>query len=209
VVPAPQTAVVCNGIDVRDLPRVQHGPGRLRIGTSGRISPQKRPGFFAQAAEALQGRADFVWIGDGDESLKRPLLEAGVEITGWRARSAALEELASLSIYVQTSAWEGMPIAVIEAMAAGLPVVATDIVGNRDLLRGTGAGILVDTPPQMIAALLRLMDDEQARRDAGEAGRQVVLEHYSSGAMVRSFYGLYELDRSRLLPARRIADVAG
>lgn len=208
VVPVLQSAVVENGIDVHDLPRALHAPGRLRIGTSGRISPQKRPAFFAQVAEALGGRADFVWIGDGDEALKRPLHEAGVEITGWCSRTEALETLATFHIYVQTSAWEGLPVAVIEAMAAGLPVVATNIVGNRDLLRGTGAGLLVDTPPQMIAALLELMDDPEARVAAGDEGSKIVRERYSSAAMVKNFYGLYALDRPRLSPARRIADVA-
>lgn len=201
VVPSVQTAVVLNGIDVRDLPRAVHAEGRLRIGTCGRISPQKRPEFFAQVAEALRGRADFVWIGDGDDTLKPALEDAGVHITGWQTRDAALSSTASLHIYVQTSAWEGLPISVIEAMATGLPVVATDIVGNRELLRDTGAGVLVRTPPQMIAALLRLMDDEAARHQAGERGMQLVREQYSSAAMVQRFYGLYQLGRPWTLAA--------
>lgn len=201
VVPSLQTAVVVNGIDTRDLPRALPGTGRLRIGTSGRISPQKRPDFFAQVAEALRGRADFVWIGDGDDTMKAALHEAGVHVTGWQTRAAALSLTASLQIYVQTSAWEGLPISVIEAMASGLPVVATDIVGNRELLRDTGAGVLVRSPPQMIAALLQLMDDAAARRDAGERGIQLVRERYSSSAMVQNFYGLYQLERRPALAA--------
>ncbi|HEX3598431.1 MAG TPA: glycosyltransferase, partial [Polyangiaceae bacterium] len=120
LVPRSRSVVVVNGVDFSDVPRADPSAVRVRIGTCGRISPQKRPAFFAEVARNLSGHADFVWIGDGDEGERDALVAAGVEVTGWCTRAEAQRHIASLQAYVQTSAWEGMPISVIEAMAAGL-----------------------------------------------------------------------------------------
>jgi glycosyltransferase involved in cell wall biosynthesis len=187
-----RAALVCNGIDVSRVPRARAEKGRLKIGMCGRISAQKRPLFFAEVSNALRDVADFVWIGDGDdEEGREALLAAGVRITGWCTRTDALKELSALHIYIQTSAWEGLPISVIEALAAGLPVVATNIIGNRDLLLGTGTGELVDTPAQMITALRALIDDKKRRVRTGLAARRLAHERYSSAAMMRGYYQLY------------------
>jgi glycosyltransferase involved in cell wall biosynthesis len=159
----------------------------------GRVSIQKRPHFFAKVAHALRDHADFVWIGDGEEEGKRALADAGVRVTGWCTRAEALHELSSLQLYIQTSAWEGLPISVIEALAAGLPVIATDIVGNRDLLQGSGTGALVQTPEEMISALRLFIDSDQLRLTAGRAARRLAVERYSSTAMMRGYYKLYGL----------------
>jgi glycosyltransferase involved in cell wall biosynthesis len=193
VVREQQVALVWNGIDIASVPRARPGSARLCIGTCGRVSVQKRPHFFAKVAHALRDIADFVWIGDGDEDGKRVLAEAGVRVTGWCTRAEALHELSSLQIYVQTSAWEGLPISVIEALAAGLPVVATDIVGNRDLLQGSGTGALVHTPEEMVSALRLFIGSDQLRLTAGRAARRLALERYSSNAMMRGYYKLYGL----------------
>jgi glycosyltransferase involved in cell wall biosynthesis len=201
VVAPSRRAVVENGVDLSEVPAAAPaGTPRVRVGTCGRISAQKRPEFFAQVARALGGEADFVWIGDGDEAAKQALLDAGVHVTGWRTRPEALRDVSDLQIYIQTSAWEGMPVSVIEAMAAGLPVVATDIVGNRDLLAGTAAGFLVREPAEMAAALSKLIADPRAREAAGAAARALAHERHSADAMVRGFYGVYGIATSAPRP---------
>jgi glycosyltransferase involved in cell wall biosynthesis len=191
VVPPGRSVVVANGIDLSTVLRAAPSGHRIRVGTCGRISPQKRPAFFAEVAQVLQGTADFIWIGDGDADGSAALQKAGVRVTGWCTRSEAQRHIAGLHIYVQTSAWEGMPISVIEAMAAGLPVVATDIVGNRDLLADTSAGILVRTPSEMIAALTELISDTRRREHVGAAARELAESRYSAARMVESIYGVY------------------
>jgi glycosyltransferase involved in cell wall biosynthesis len=194
-----QVALVWNGIDLKSVPRATAGTGRLRIGTCGRISAQKRPAFFAEVAQELREIADFVWIGDGDEAGKQALLNAGVRVKGWCSRAVALEELSDLHIYIQTSAWEGLPISVIEALAAGLPVIATDIVGNRDLLLNSGTGALIDTPSEMVAALRHFMSCDKLRYAAGQTARRLALERYSSTAMMQGYYQVYGLDSGKSL----------
>jgi len=191
VVPRSRSVVVPNGVEISGVPRANVRTPRVRIGTCGRISPQKGPAFFADVARALGGRADFLWIGDGDDDGKEALLAAGVRVTGWCTRAEAQCHIASLQIYVQTSAWEGMPLSVIEAMAAGLPIVATDIVGNRDLLANTDAGVLVKTSRDMIAALTGYIENAERRAIAGETARALAEEKYSAASMVKNFYGVY------------------
>jgi glycosyltransferase involved in cell wall biosynthesis len=194
VVPPSRSVVVVNGVELSSVVRADPCKERVRIGTCGRISPQKRPEFFAEVSRALRSDADFVWIGDGEPESKEALLGAGVEVTGWCSRAEAQRRIAALQIYVQTSAWEGMPISMIEAMAAGLPAVATDIIGNRDLLLGTEAGVLVDTPAEMIGALSTFIRSAERRRIAGGRARELVERKYSSTKMVENFYGVYGID---------------
>jgi glycosyltransferase involved in cell wall biosynthesis len=84
-----------------------------------------------------------------------------------------------------------MPISLIEAMAAGLPAVATDVVGNRDLLAGTDAGTLVGTPAEMIGALSSFIQSSERRRITGRRARELVERKYSAAKMVEKFYGVY------------------
>jgi glycosyltransferase involved in cell wall biosynthesis len=189
-------ALICNGIAMEGLPSCSPGGSPLKIGTCGRIAAQKRPFFFAEVATALKDRARFVWVGDGDADGRQALIDADVEVTGWRTRQQCLDHMAGLDIYIQTSEWEGMPISVIEAMAIGLPVVATDIVGNRDLIQGTDAGILISTPQDMIQVLAGLIDEAPRRRQMGESAHRVAHERYSSDAMVQSFYSVYGIRSS-------------
>ena len=194
VVPRSRSAVVVNGIDLSAVPLANVDAGRVRIGTSGRISSQKRPEFFAEVARRMRHAADFVWIGDGDEAGKERLLHEGVHVTGWRTRDESLREISGLQVYIQTSAWEGMPVSVIEAMAAGLPIVATDVVGNRDLLANTSAGVLVETPEAMASALALLVESAHCRKVAGVAARERAQRLYSAETMVRTLYGIYGVD---------------
>jgi glycosyltransferase involved in cell wall biosynthesis len=179
VVRGEQVALIWNGIDVAGIPRAKRVDGRLRIGTCGRISAQKQPRFFAHVADTLRNLADFVWIGDGDEEDKQALIEAGVHVSGWCSRAKAVQDLSELQIYIQTSAWEGLPISVIEALAAGLPVIATDII--------------VRTPEQMISALRLLIGCDLLRHKLGRASRRLAFERYSSSAMMREYYKLYRV----------------
>jgi glycosyltransferase involved in cell wall biosynthesis len=96
--------------------------------------------------------------------------------------------------YVMSSAWEGMPIVLLEAAAAGLPVVATLVGGNHEVVRNTETGFLV--PPgdfdALGLAMQRLMEaPETQRRSMGERGREHVVRHYGLGQVVDRWEKLY------------------
>ena len=197
-----QTALVLNGIDLSTMPlRSTASAAQMpRVGTCGRIGAQKRPEFFAAVARALRGRCEFVWIGDGEAQQRRLLEDAGAHVTGWCSHQQARQRIADLTVYVQTSAWEGLPVSVIEAMAAGLPIVATDIVGNRDLLLGTNAGHLVHNEEQMVRALEELLNDPVRYAQSSAEAQRIAHQRYSSEAMVAAYYDLYGIGSRQPAP---------
>jgi glycosyltransferase involved in cell wall biosynthesis len=133
------------------------GPPRLRVATLGRITPAKDPGFFRRLV--LLGRdldlpLRWIWVGGGEPAAEQALRDAGVLVTGWISRSAALGWLAAADLYVHTAAWEGAPISVLEAAALGLPIVAR----RTPSLAALGMPSLSDTPEELIEAIRSLLD---------------------------------------------------
>jgi len=134
----------------------------------GRVVPQKDPEFFAGVVEALRATeapSRAVWIGSGEARGVGVLGRAGVEVTGWLARSHAQERLEAARVYVHTARWEGFPMSVLEAAAAGVPIVARRI--------GAFSGApdrWVGETPEQLAALVELVrgSAEQAESNRRE-----------------------------------------
>ena len=103
------------------------------IATVGRLSEQKNPKLFLEIARKNRDY-NFFWIGDGDYMKDELLRESNITVTGWLKKDELIAYLNSSFLYMQTSISEGMPIAVIEAQAVGLPCLVTDAVGNRDII---------------------------------------------------------------------------
>jgi len=198
-----------------DLP-LPNGAGALRVGQVGRLVPVKNPSMFVQAlAQVAREAAPAVRaliVGDGPlraalEAEARALgVDRTVTFTGWQRDLRAVYE--RLDVACVTSWNEGTPVSLIEAMAAGRAVVATDVGGVRDLLtdgattgevispgtfRVAPRGVLVrpGDPEGLAAALARLGADEPLRRSLGEAGRAFVTERFTEERLVRDIEQLY------------------
>ncbi len=119
-------------------------------------------------------------------------LDARVRFLGGRADVADL--LRASDLFVHPSHQEGFPNAVLEAMAAGRPVVATDVGGVPEIVAHGETGLLVPArnPAALAAALVVLLRDPARARRMGEAGRRRVLERHAMGRMVAEIQGLYE-----------------
>jgi glycosyltransferase involved in cell wall biosynthesis len=87
--------------------------------------------------------------------------------------------LKATDVFLMPSRYEGLPNACVEAMSSSLPVVATRVVGLKDLVVHERTGLLIDDPSQLVSALLLLGRDEAKRREMGEAGRRRVLREFS------------------------------
>ncbi len=100
--------------------------------------------------------------------------------------------LAAADIYVNSSLWEGTPVSVLEAMAAGLPIVATT-VGESPFLLSQGAGLLVppSQPEKLAAAIISLLDSPQKRTELGLAARMRIIEDYGRDIWSRNILALY------------------
>lgn len=173
----------------------------LRIAVVANLRPEKGHLMFLDAVQRLtklNPQARFLIVGDGvmRESIEMRVKELGltepVQLTGEVKDIPAF--LKTVDIVVLPSLKnEGFPNAVLEAMAASVPVVAADTGGTCELVIDGLSGFLVQ--PGDAAALTdrigRLCDDAEVRRKMGEAGRRRVTEHFSSERMARHFERLY------------------
>jgi len=214
--PADDVTVIPNGVDVKKfrpgLPsRVREESGwsseNLVIGIVANFRDCKRHDDFLRAASIIHQRypeTRFVLVGSDLGTLKasRQLSrELGMEsvvriITG---NSRPEEIYGAIDIYVCTSETEGLSNVLLEAMACGIPIVATGVGGNPEAVQDGVEGILVPahTPEAVATAVERLIQDTGLRRQMGEAGRRRALEHFSIKAMVCAFEKVYERTLSR------------
>lgn len=170
----------------------------LVAGSCGRLTAARRPDAWVLLAQRLTDSRNglkLVWIGGGEDEprvrahLENMNLGGKVEVTGWVAAEDARRRVAGLDLFVHYSAWDALPNAVLEAMAAGVPVVASDIPGNRDALGETG--LLVRTEMELLEACQRLIDDPAERRRLGAAGRERVRREFSRERQIAALSRLY------------------
>jgi glycosyltransferase involved in cell wall biosynthesis len=167
------------------------------------------PTFLRAAVLVRKARPDshFALVGDGEErSLLQDLsgqlgLGGSVHFLGWRRDLAAV--YGDLDVVVNASRNEGTPVALIEALAAARPVVATRVGGTGDLLDGGAFGLLVPpgNPEALAAAILDCLRDPAAARARALAGRARVVGRYSAARLVDDIDALYR----ELLAARSAA----
>lgn len=166
----------------------------------GRLVSQKAHERFVRAATLLaraQPDVRFLIVGDGPRrtAIERQVQEAGLaqqlRFTGRRSDARAI--IARAEILVFSSNWEGLSIAALEALAAGTPVVSTDVEGMRELL-ASGAGEIVplDDGTKLGQSLLELLRDEPRRLAMGRTGRELIARDFSLDAMVDAYVRLYE-----------------
>ncbi|MCP3981363.1 MAG: glycosyltransferase [bacterium] len=204
--PAEKLTVIPNG--VRQLEAAECDPrlaGRRESGpvvgiVAGLNRRVKRVDLFLHAAAEVRARRDdvsFVIVGDGilREELEALAGRLGLSDAVWFAgrtdRVGPL--LAGFDVSVCCSDSEGLPNAVLEAMSAGIPVVATAVGGSPELVRDGHDGLLVDPddPEKLGAALLRLTNDDSERRALGQRAAQTVRERFSIENCVRGHERLY------------------
>lgn len=175
------------------------------VGTVTRLSAQKAPTDFAAAAIAIAQSAPdthFVMVGDGplrgevEGMIAQADLQKRFHLTGLRRDVADL--LATFDIFVLSSLWEGLPRVLPQAMAAGLPIIASAVDGNVEAVRANENGILV--PPgdraALALAMLQLLQDRRRATEMGQAGRARVQE-FSAQKMVEDHEQLYHELRPR------------
>ncbi len=172
----------------------------LVVCASGRLGFARNPEAFVRLARRLTDSRNglrCLWIGGGEleplvkEMIQDMNLSGKLELTGWLSHEQALARMRGADILVHFSRWEGLPNVVLEAMAAGLPVLASDVPGNRDLVRSGENGFLVSSEIELLERTLELVDDPALRLRLGERGRALVRSEYSAERMLREISELY------------------
>lgn len=212
--PERRVEVVYNGIDPGERPR----PGQCAaarealgipkdafvVGTVGRLDPVKNLSALVRAHAEVNGRhphAHLVVVGGGperaslEEEARRLGIFEAVTFTGQRADVRFL--MPGFDVYVNSSNYEGVSLTILEAMAARLPVVATAVGGNPEVVIDHETGLLVQAKA-IADAVLALAADPRRRQTMGEAGRWRVKRYFSIDRMVEQYADAYQVSGGRM-----------
>ena len=220
--PPERSHVIVNGIDAARvaaaaMPRaaarqsLRLEPDALVLGTVARFDPVKALDALLRAfarVAAAQPAARLLVVGDGPEAPRLRVLAAslGVEervrFPGFVADAFRL--LPALDLYVSASRKEGLPLALLEAMACGLPVAATRVPGHVDVVEHGATGLLAapGDPQALGLAMADLLADPARRSAMGEAGRRRVEERFAASRMAAETADLYRAVAGRFAGER-------
>lgn len=164
-----RTAVLANAVDVARLRSIPRTPDLTTptFAHVGRIAPAKAPETFAAVAAAVIARVPVArarWFGEGERDLFGAHRDL-VDVSGWLTADELHRQLASVSALLFTSRGEGMPMAVLEAQAMGIPVVASRVTGVVDLIQDGDNGLLAQSAPDLADALCRVLTDPALAAD--------------------------------------------
>ena len=212
---------ICNGVDIKkfhpanikqsvvDCPLV-FDKKIITIGTVGRMHGVKDQltlvrAFIAllKAHSELIGQVNLILIGDGPLKQQAIALLENSQLIDYTWVPGEREDIAeimrSLDIFVLPSQAEGISNTILEAMATGLPVIATAVGGNVELVKEGETGMLVPSsdPEAMAVALLTLISDKQKRQQQGENSHQSIVDNFSIQAMVNKYIDVYDSLSSR------------
>jgi glycosyltransferase involved in cell wall biosynthesis/predicted O-methyltransferase YrrM len=176
----------------------------LVVGFLGRLDWRKGLRTMVDAAGGIKG-VKFLIVGDGDarEELIDEIREKGIEedfiLTGSRKDVPAMMKTMDIFVFPSYAEYESFGIAVIEAMSAGLPVIASDIGPLREIINNGENGILIPKkdPVALRSAIEKLIKDRDLMRRLGEESRRTIFERFSLKKAIKEIEGVYEriLDR--------------
>lgn len=206
---------ICNGVDIRrfapgaDQSEPEGLPfgrgGHWLVGSVGRLQAIKDQlnlvrafAHWLERDEAARQRARLILVGDGPlrPEVERAVAEARLDDKVWLAgeRADIPQLMGILDCFVLPSRAEGISNTLLEAMASGLPVVATDVGGNRELVVEGATGVLVpaENPVALAAGLSNYFHDPQKAMAHGAAGRQRVEAEFCLDVMVSRYIACYD-----------------
>ncbi|MDO5635877.1 MAG: glycosyltransferase [Myroides sp.] len=146
-----KSRLVRNGIDFPMISKkhISNKNEILTFGIVGRITAQKNPKLFNEIALRYPN-FNFIWIGDGE--LRNEITAKNIQITGWFYNTEDVYSwINKTDVFLQTSLWEGLPLAVLEAMALQKPIVAKNVIGNKDIVKNNVNGFLFDSIDELDA----------------------------------------------------------
>lgn len=204
---ASRVSVIYNGIDTNEFKRINGkreefpiNPAPSVVGMVARLEPQKGHRYFLKAASQVVKDipgVKFLVVGDGPlkEKLRTQATKLGLsrDVIFAGSRRDVPQILGALDILVLPSLWEGLSNVILEAMAAGKPVVATEVGGIPEVVKDGETGLLVPPkdPDALARAIVKLLQNKELAKRMGRAGKKRVKEHFTIERTVAQTEKLY------------------
>jgi glycosyltransferase involved in cell wall biosynthesis len=170
------------------------GDSSFRIVTSGRIINQKNPAMFNTIARYFEefGQFEFIWVGDGNDEARAKLTAKNIRVTGWLNKEEAAEKVTDADIYLSTANFEGMPFAVLEALSMKKPVLLTDCIGNRDIVKKGMNGDLFKNEHDAIIKILLYFNNLDMLHVMGAHSANICAEEFNIHSTYSRYQHLYK-----------------
>lgn len=184
--------LINNGINIEKLPKIVESDidNLKNICTVGRISYQKNPKMFNQIAKTFP-HIKFTWIGDGE--LRNELSSENIEITGWLSKDKVLAELQKSDIFLLTSLWEGLPIALLEAMYYKKICIVTNVIGNRDVINHGKNGFIGNDIEHINSLINQIIEQQFNINKIKETAHNDIKTQYNFNLVSQAYKKLYEM----------------
>ncbi|MFH1112367.1 MAG: glycosyltransferase [Pseudomonadota bacterium] len=198
--------VVYNGVNLEDIPQKSH-TDPTSIGFFGRLTYQKDPLLFLEIVRILAAEgyiAKIVGGGDMERDVRRAIEQHGltdcVKLCGPLPRGEALKEIADSAVVVFPSRWEGLPLAPLELMYMGIPLVAADVSGIPEIIENEVSGVLIKErdPRRYVPAIRKLAEDSGYRERLVNNARRTVAGKFIQQRTTEHYLRLYDRLCSRI-----------
>ncbi|PJN89261.1 glycosyltransferase family 4 protein [Bacillus sp. mrc49] len=201
VVKKEKSIVIYNGINAISFSKKLDDNPKKVIGTIARMDAQKNPQKFIDIAEEMcyvDDNVEFWYIGSGEyfESINKKIKSQGLEnrirLLGFKPN--ATEFLSNFDVFLSTSLYEGMPYALIESMSVGIPVVASNVTGNSEIVINgyNGFTFELNDRKEAVDKINRLINDESLRKETSEHSVSEYKKKYSLESMIYQYEELYD-----------------
>ncbi len=152
---------------------------KFRVVSIGRATIQKNPHLFNEIAKQFEedDSIEFIWIGNGE--LENILTSRNIKVTGWLDRNGIDNELANADLYISTATWEGMPLAVLEAMNLKKPLLLSNCVGNVDLVIEGFNGFIFNNLEEAVEKIQYFSENKLMLKRFGENSRSLCEQKFN------------------------------
>lgn len=182
-----------NGVPLTEINK--RTDSKLTVVCSGLIVRQKNPALFNSIASHFvrTENVQFIWIGEGD--LRQELVAPNIFVTGWIAPAEIKPYLEKADLYLATSAWEGMPYAVLEAMNAECCLLLSRTGGHVDAVLQNQNGLLFDTAKEAVQFIMHHLYLHEPLLTMGKKSKELCRDFFSAERMAQGYHELYTLIR--------------
>lgn len=161
----------------------------IKVCTVGRICYQKNPALFNSVAELLPD-FQFLWIGDGE--LRAVLKAPNITVLGWMERKNAIMHLMRSDIFLLTSLWEGLPIALLEAMYLKRLCIVSDVVGNNNVIKDGLNGFICHTADEYANLIKSIINDDSKFEQITSNARKDIIDNYNADFLAEKYDAIYK-----------------